>query len=198
MQGAFIDALVSPVFKLLADLLPILKNTCIEQLQINRLFWTSMQNRSIVTSSALMAHLKRVQGRDSFGNTSSGSSESRTHDYPALTKKPDDDPIPGIPANAPKEVHHFDSIKRLTVFQNKSQYIDLNGCDESDVSSIDEELGRHTNSSPEQDAKQHERDRQGFYGSGCESVKRRLNGVMDSTIMHFVLLMATVYALFAS
>ncbi|GMH70338.1 hypothetical protein TL16_g05386 [Triparma laevis f. inornata] len=60
MQGAFIDALVSPVFHLTAEFLPKIKDNCIRSMQLNRAFWNNLQNKQVMTTS----DIKKVLATD--------------------------------------------------------------------------------------------------------------------------------------
>ena len=63
MQEGFIDALVTPVFKLLAEFLPLVEKNCIKTLQINRAFWNSMQAQNNITTESIVSYLKGICGK---------------------------------------------------------------------------------------------------------------------------------------
>ena len=123
MQGAFIDALVTPVFKLLAEFLPSVNEQCIKTLYINRAFWNNMLNQGILTTEAVISYLERGHAEEE-----SNSERVAIEEHPVDV--PDSDPIPGIPANAPKEFNQ--STRKLSFISIK----------ENEMNSLDPELGR--------------------------------------------------------
>jgi class 3 adenylate cyclase len=102
MQEAFIDAVVHPVFRLLADFLPLVEEKCIKSLQLNRAFWQNMLHRGILKTDDVITFLEKQEGgsfilpqieHQDDGNASVF--EGDGNDHAEL-------PIPGIPANATK------------------------------------------------------------------------------------------------
>ena len=128
MQGAFIDALVSPVFKLLAELLPLVHTHCIDQMHVNRSFWNSMQNQNVISTHGIIAYLKGVR--------ENVSSNEDVVDQPPHGETPG--AIPGIPANAVKG-HEHEKVRKLSLVPMQNQHVDLDDleqgiCTEKEVS----------------------------------------------------------------
>lgn len=115
MQGAFIDALVSPVFNLLAELLPLVHTHCIKQLHLNRSFWNSMQKQNAITTEDVIGYLKGVREHVS----SIGSTEDLVPNN-GITGA-----IPGIPANAVKTYEH-EKVRKFSLVNMEHQNVDIN------------------------------------------------------------------------
>ena len=99
MQVAFIDAVVHPVFRLLADFLPTVGDHCIKPLQLNRAFWQSMLHRNLLTTSDISAFLDAQKKDDSLILHSIEYEENVS----VVSNPNSENPIPGIPADATQE-----------------------------------------------------------------------------------------------
>ena len=116
MQVAFIDAVVHPVFRLLADFLPLVGDHCIKSMQLNRAFWHSMLHRGILKTSDIIAFLDAQKQDDSLMQAS--------NDYDADDDSVEDDTlgsssaIPGIPADATQEE---EDVRRASVISLHQQ-----------------------------------------------------------------------------
>ena len=174
MQGAFIDALVSPVFKLLAELLPLVHTNCVKQMHLNRSFWNSMQNQNVVTTENMIGFLKGVRAQ-----VSSNESNEITEDL-----VPNDEiagAIPGIPANAVK-AHEIEKVRRFSLVNMQHQNVD---CDDLEQGSyiVAEEVSKPK--------KKH--------CTPCfEGTKTRLAILLNAGPSQLILLTATVFALIAN
>jgi hypothetical protein len=173
MQGAFIDALVHPVFKTLAELLPLVDEFCIKTLQSNRAFWNSMQNQDIITTSNVVTYLKGI--RDPRKEYSSGETENVVSNSELL-----ESPIPGIPANAPK-AH---STRKMSLISIKSKIGNLD----------DPELGEAALPSGQGESQSSSTEKKMF----LQKIRIALRRFLESGSVQILLLLATVYALFAN
>lgn len=176
MQGAFIDALVTPVFKLLAELLPLVDRNCIKQLHINRSFWNSMQNQSIVTTDNIVAYLKGVR------QETSSTEESKDSD--SVSDSDPTGPIPGIPANAVKG-NDQETVRKLSLVPIQRQNVDLHDLESGNLAPKMETSIVRT-----REAK--------CYRSCDKSIKKKANNTLHSAVIQLVLLTATIVALFAN
>jgi class 3 adenylate cyclase len=100
MQGAFTDALVSPVFHLVSEFLPKITDNCIKSMQVNRAFWNNLQTKQILTTPKIKEYLEQ---QDANNNNADNSN----NDTPEILGSPTQNPqygvsIPGIPQNAPQ------------------------------------------------------------------------------------------------
>lgn len=185
MQGAFIDALVTPVFKLLADFLPLVKIHCVKPLQINRAFWNQMQNQDIVTIDAIKNFMENRQKEDCITPVEIVNEQGKDFSEQDLSERP----IPGIPSNAPLAIE-TSQIRKTSIIALHT----------SDLDAFDPELGEGSGpahkpgirlSSPRRSL----RDTRIF----CViKTKSHLSRFLDSNIFQSTLLAATVYALFAN
>jgi len=176
MQGAFSDALVTPVFKLLAELLPLVDNHCIRQLNINRSFWNSMQNQSIITTENIILYLKGVTDEVS---SNEGDRE------PLSTGRGEGDPIPGIPANAFK-AHDEHIVRKLSLVPNQNQNIDLNDLELGQISPMLDDVTKT----------------KGSYATYCtvclQGTKVKVGKMLESGPTQIILFVATIFALLAN
>ncbi len=173
MQGAFIDALVHPVFKLLAELLPLVDDYCIKSLISNRAFWNSMQNQEILTSAKIMLYLKGLQNpikEDYSADESIAFSDDLTAE-----------PIPGIPANAVKA--QLQSARKLSLISMDRK-----------IDPEDPEMGEVIMTIQE-DSTQCNEERKFCH---FEKIQSRLRRLLEHNISQLMLLIATIYALFAN
>ena len=208
MQGVFIDGMVSPVFKLLSDFLPAVKEQCIKPLQLNRAFWKNMEAQNIVKSSEIIALLESHQTT----NTAPFDLFARPDSYKFNELENDDEsdsicsqnvevkfvrsngiePIPGIPATA-VGLAHADSLRKMSL-------IYMNDCGPGGVDR-DPELGRRlmisTASSPKIRKRKSDscRERQAMYR---QRIKTELVRLLESNLFQASMLVATIYALFAA
>ena len=177
MQGAFIDALVQPVFKLLSELLPLVDEHCIKTLQSNRAFWNSMLNQEFVTTASILTYLKGI--RDPRKEYSNGENESTIDNNDLL-----ESPIPGIPANASKT--HSQSTRKMSLISMSTKKI----------GNLDDlELGEVISPVEKRRPNPSFRHRKIAFFKKVQTILRRL---LEHNITQIVLLAATVYALFAN
>jgi hypothetical protein len=176
MQGAFIDALVTPVSKLLAEFLPLVEKNCIKTLQINRAFWNSMQAQNNITTESIVSYLKGIRGKslDTCDNDGFHDNENRNDsDLPRPGA-----PIPGIPANAQKA----GKKKRLTTIIPVTPKSTI---------PLDPELGVAPITEGEEP---HQPKKKLFY----QQVRSQMRRLLNSAFCQISLLLATMYALFAN
>lgn len=176
MQGAFIDALVLPVFKLLAEFLPLINDHFIKTLNSNRIFWNGMQIQGIVTTDAIILHLTNPNNQEIYCQEIDD--KNRLHSNPPSSE----DPIPGIPANAPKETTI--NTRRLSMVSVRSQRGGL---------IVDPELGEipGSNDTPHR----HHIETNSI---SWQKIKTRLSIFLESIMIQTVLVLGTIYALFAN
>lgn len=180
MQGAFIDALVQPVFKSLSELLPLVHTKCIVPLQSNRAFWNSMQNQDIITTANVLEYLKGIRDPIKEGASSSGegsATESATYLDVKVAA------IPGIPANATK------------TYNSNTRNLSMIAMKYSAVNDDDLELGDITSSCDEDQNQTTPKTRKVIMYKNLEISLRRY---LESNVSQTFLLSATIYALFAS
>jgi len=180
MQCAFIDALVHPVFKLLSELLPLVDQFCIVTLNSNRAFWNSMLNQEITTSAGIIGYLKEVR-EPSNNKIKDEESEFDTENdeavYDAIV-----DAIPGIPFNAPKA--HSHSTRKLSMISMKDNLESLE----------DPELGAIMPSFRNKEIITASVEKKTFWYHNIEIFLRRR---LENIFCQVILLVATIYALFA-
>ena len=174
MQGAFIDALVLPIFKLLAQLLPLVDEYCIKSLQSNRAFWSSMQNQDIITTEKILVYLKNIRNP----NEEYSASEK---EISVKETKSIEEPIPGIPANAPKA--HSHTTRKLSLISMADSVSKF----------ADPELGEMKAPSQEEEPEQAS-EKKYYY----KSIQSKLRGLLEHNVVQIVLLVSTIYALFAN
>ena len=173
MQGAFIDAVVQPVFKLFADFLPLVEGQCLKPLLQNRAFWQSMLHRTTIKTDEIKVFLDHEEKDDSDVDES--------HDDGNSIKSSDDaavEPIPGIPADATKD---NSPLRRMSV-------ISLN----ADTKRLFD---------PEVGIKFDDKKRIAVHNSNRGVFQALHNGtkkVLISTIFQTLAFVATIYGLFAS
>ena len=204
MQGAFIDAIVAPVFGLLGEFLPQVTEECIKSLQSNRAFWDNMEKKGIVASRDITAFLEKdvrsaasVEGNSR--NSSGGGSNEDEDDNPGANKIlvpviHIDKPIPGIPPNAPMHATQAEPVRRdsFISLHNSSRNCNLND--------MDPELGEgRDGGSKSFDANEWGNS---IHLSGpkvvCStSIKARLTTLLQSHAFQACMMLATLYALFA-
>ena len=177
MQGAFIDALVTPVFKSLADLLPLVEENCIKTLTINRAFWNSMQAHNIVTTDSIISYLKSIRSTSADSNQEFNEKDvtsDSNQQYPGT-------PIPGIPTNAPEGGLKKRFTSMIPIIPRVSD-------------PLDPELGAHPISETRHSEHKAPSTKQPF----CNRLRSRLKVFLNSIFCQVLLLLATVYALFAN
>eukprot|EP00956_Cyclotella_meneghiniana_P034476 scaffold105349_cov72-Cyclotella_meneghiniana.AAC.2 len=115
MQVAFIDAVVQPVFRLLADFLPLVEEKCIKSLQLNRAFWQNMLHRGILKTDDIISFLEMNKRDDSLILPAM---EDNQDENSSVDCDGGDDhapvPIPGIPADATKN-HGENDARRASL-----------------------------------------------------------------------------------
>ncbi len=186
MQGAFIDALVSPVFHLTAEFLPKIANTCIKSMQVNRAFWNNLQNKQILTTPGIKDALNT--GKESL----SASENNDDPHEPITTPAPDDSnsnntAIPGIPQNAP---HSPGSNKRkMSLIAMRSAAEEAAAAQSlAEQKSISENLADTVLSPRSLKLKQK---------LMAEERRKRTAEILDSNAVQLVMLFCTGYALVA-
>ena len=183
MQGAFIDALVAPIFRLLAEFLPLINENCIKTLQINRAFWNNMQNLGIVTTEDIVKHLKHLHVTEAdYKQNLLYDDSTQEHDYQSSGGD-----IPGIPANAPKDTNQ--SLRKLSLISIHKKLHEDN---------LDPELGENRNNTSRQMS--------GYKGTiiiekhnECmKKIRKHMSQILESNIFQLLTMIATTYALFAN
>ena len=175
MQNAFIDALVHPVFKLLAEVLPLVDDYCIKSLQSNRAFWNSMQNQDILTTTKILAYLKGIRDHTKENSSAEESEKAFSDDFT-------DEAIPGIPANAVKA--QFQSTRKLSLISMKEKITDPDDPEIGEVTLVMEEENSLSNG-----------ERKIFQS---DKIRRVLRNFLEHNASQMLLLIATIYALFAN
>ncbi|KAL3776418.1 hypothetical protein ACHAWO_007834 [Cyclotella atomus] len=187
MQVAFIDAVVHPVFRLLADFLPLVEAKCIKSIQLNRAFWHNMLHRGILKTDDIISFLETQKRGDSFilpaieGSGASECEDEEGNDHAV--------PIPGIPADATK--NHGESDARRASLISISTAIPK--------AYNDPELG-YTDHGRDSIAKPRRSFRYSMVESsgGClRRAHRTMSSFLDSPAFQILTFLATLYALFA-
>ena len=211
MQAAFIDAIVMPVCKLLAEFLPHVKDQCIKSLQLNRAFWNSLSSKGILKSTDITAYLERevthsatIEGEGvGAGDESDDGSNSNDHtdvgdnidggEESSSTEPPLDmnQPIPGIPSNALQASPDARRVSLISLPHGSAH--NLHGGD-------DPELGMN-GAGGSAASKSKKRRRKGLKEQlkDClRSIKTKMTAVLESHSFQIIMMLATIYALFAS
>ena len=182
MQGTFIDALVMPVFKLLGEFLPSVNDQCINNLQMNREFWKTMQSKGIITTDTIISYLKSYYDDKAIDNINHEQTKS---DHAKIEQPIIEVPIPGIPANAPTVFNH-----------NSIRNVSLISLVDKDIHSIDPELGEVS--------RQSKNSLKNTYQSLTKTnvfcfqkTKHNLTRFLETGSFQAIMLIATIYALFA-
>lgn len=182
MQGAFIDAVVSPVFQLTAEFLPEITEKCVKNLQINRAFWNNLQNKQIIKTKDV---IKEFSERDDGDGDNSVRRWSNVQLRPEDSDR-DDQPdqertaIPGIPQNAP-----------ATPKERRLSLIDMtSGLDESLAAA---RLRRETENIKKLEVKKIF----SFRDQNSAERKKRIAAILDGNVVQLIMLFCTVYALIA-
>ena len=188
MQGAFIDAIVSPVFHLCAEFLPKIEKNCIKNMQVNRAFWNQLQNKQIMTTADVKKDIERSESGSGAGDVggSGGPPQVATMDSSKAFQAPKNEQaaIPGIPQNAPKEASER-SRKMSLIALKGNQAEALN----ASVAKMVEEVSESNQPSV-----------QNFLSFGKndhEMMKKRMAKSLDGNAVQLVMLIATAYALVA-
>jgi len=183
MQVAFIDAVVHPVFRLLAEFLPLVEGHCIKPLQLNRAFWHNMLHRGTLKTDEIISFLDSQKKKDdsiilsNFDGDNNSDMSGDTHG---------DLPIPGIPADATQD--STTDVRRASVIS-----LNLEG-----KKDFDPELGvrfekkkssTRRMSLPDSMVKSS----QGVY----RMVFAFMKDILESPIFQAMTFFATIYALFA-
>lgn len=189
MQGAFIDALVGPIFNQLAELFPSVKFQCGRHLQINRSFWKCMQNKSITTSEGIIAYLKtRENGDFDEDDDETGGRVS------IISTGSDDSPIPGIPAEARQSVR-MEKGKRFSMIPISEMHPSLDDSLIDLSNNEDIESGIQLPSAKESFQEKYQR--QSF--QVVLSAKRdSMTLALNSPITQSIMMIATIFSLVAS
>ena len=185
MQVTFIDAVVHPVFKLLAEFLPLVEDHCIKPLQLNRAFWHSMLHRGTLKTYDIISFLEAQKTDESliilpsFDNHGDDASELSNDTFGDIA-------IPGIPADATQNESPSD-IRRASV-------ISIN----VEVKDKDPELGESFNNKsagPRRKSLQ-----RSVVESSQGAFRIMLTGMrklLESRLFQALTIFSTIYALFA-
>jgi class 3 adenylate cyclase len=183
MQITFIDAVVKPVFKLVEELLPSINTNCVKQLQINRSFWNNMQTQSITTTNAISAYVKGINDIVEEPNSKVESSTGPPHEVLLGDSKA---PIPGIPPNV-NDNHATSKPKKMSL-------IPISGSEVIDFSILEQGEWTQNDNVPIKLKK--------TLLSQCFALssdyRSNLTRLLDSSACQAILLIATVYSLFAN
>eukprot|EP00804_Cyclotella_cryptica_P006131 CCRYP_018429-RA/>CCRYP_018429-RA protein AED:0.03 eAED:0.03 QI:3227/0/0.5/1/0/0/2/0/1348 len=186
MQVAFIDAVVHPVFRLLADFLPLVEDYCIKSLQLNRAFWQNMLHRGILKTDDVISFLETQKTGGSFILPSIA--YQNDNDVSDRDDDEDDIPIPGIPADAPQK-HGETDARRASLIS-----IDITARRQEDP-----ELGKLDDAPVSYDSPQ-----RSFRSSMVESSEgvlrvlyKGMSTFLESPAFQVLTFFATLYALFA-
>lgn len=185
MQIAFIDAVVQPIFRLMADFMPLIEDHCLKPLHLNKAFWHNMAQRGIVKIDDIKSFLDCHKNDEVFDMAESGynfGDRSERSDH----SMPDDSPIPGIPADAKLKGKPERRVSMIALH------------DGTYTNEEDPELGHsyydRTNNIRRMSLKQTMTES----GKGaCCMVHSGLNKLLDSPAFQAMTFLATIYALFA-
>ena len=205
MQGAFIDAIVMPVFKLLAEFLPHVKDQCIKSLQLNRAFWNSLANKGILKSKDITAYLERevtlsattinCEGAG-VGDESDGASNSSEHidegEDSSSTEPMDlNQPIPGIPSNALQASPDGRRVSLISLPHGSAH--NLHGGDDPELG-----MGGADGSTTSKSKKRRRKSLKDQLKVCLRSIKAKMTAILESHSFQIIMMLATIYALFAS
>ena len=207
MQAAFIDALVSPVFRLLADFLPLVRAHCVKPLLINRAFWNHMQNEDVTTTEGVKAFMASRQKEVPLCEVIEAAAATATNQ--ADNGKEGDDityegdvssskePIPGIPTNAPQAMEHANNLRKMSIISLHQSI--------SALDSVDPELGERSyldangKISFRTNSPLGRRRSLRQTGTLCYvKARANLSAFLDSNFFQTLMLFATIYALFGN
>lgn len=203
MQNAFIDAVVNPVFSLLSEFLPLIREHCIKPLLFNRAFWSQMQSRDMVKTVDVMTFVTKQQSDVmAFVTKRKTGSVNEKHKSGDVTldnisplqessresRKVIDQPIPGIPAGA--------SIRDREQSVRKVSLVSFGSSE-----NIDEELGNLYQEQNKQESIRQRIIRGGkvFKTSSRKVIHKTRSAslqVLESTPFQVLVLVTTIYALF--
>ncbi|KAL7495107.1 hypothetical protein ACHAWT_003622 [Skeletonema menzelii] len=182
MQVAFIDAVVHPVFRLLADFLPLVEDHCIKPLQLNRAFYQSMLHRGILKTDDIVNFIEKSKGKDvSFllpSDCNDGDNDSVGPKHAVGETH-----IPGIPSDATQSSTDVD-VRRTSV-------ISLNNSLRKET---DPELGRVFE---EQSTPMRRLSLQSTVLKSSNIVYTALKKCLDSPLFQALTFLCTIFALFA-
>eukprot|EP01082_Thalassiosira_pseudonana_P001598 g1164.t1 g1164 contig10:1517111-1521355(-) len=189
MQVAFIDAVVHPVFRLLADFLPLVEDHCIKSLQLNRAFWHNMMHRGILKTGDIISFLDAQKSNGSFIMPSIDYQDDNDSDQ-SEDDNIGDTPIPGIPADATQSDKDARDIRRTSVISIYS----------TQTNDKDPELGEKLEGRGSYDVPRRRSLQQSVVESS-QGAFRILNVGMQKLLhspgFQFLTFFATIYALFA-
>jgi len=191
MQGAFIDALVSPAFHLVAEFLPKITVVCIKSMQVNRAFWNNLQIKKVLTTPDIKEYLSGNKYVDTEDKDDEGAADSTPSAAPPPTASSfkfgsSSAYIPGIPINAP---HSPGSSKR------KMSVIDMSNAREEAaavagaIEGEEGDFGASELMSPRNLEKKKREER--------EKRKQRTAEMLDGNGIQLFMLVCTAYALVA-
>ncbi|GMI32490.1 hypothetical protein TeGR_g15162 [Tetraparma gracilis] len=195
MQGAFTDALVSPVFHLTAEFLPKIAETCIRSMQVNRAFWNNLQTKQILTTPGIKDYLDTKDPAETEKEEKAAEVAADQAAADSDAGKPNQDEggmgfnasIPGIPQNAP---HSPGSSKRkmsLIAMRSAQEEADLEAVANAEAAGIGKEPSELL--SPRSIELKKKKDR--------EMRKQATMAMLDGNVVQVVMLCATAYALVA-
>lgn len=183
MQVAFIDAVVHPVFRLLADFLPLVEDHCIKPLQLNRAFWQSMLHRGILKTEDVVRFIEKSKGKDVSFVLPSDCKHGDANESVASNDATGETHIPGIPSDATQSSTDVD-VRRASV-------ISLNN---SARQAMDPELGRVFE---EKDTPERRISLQRTVMQSSNILYSVLKRCLESPLFQALTFLCTIFALFA-
>jgi len=115
MQAAFIDAVVSPTFNLLAQFLPMIKENCLKNLHINRAFWNHMQVKNIKRVQDILDYQDKEHDENEIDILHDASCNEKND---SVVSSPLPSVVPGIPINATRN-QNSSSFRRMSLIPMK-------------------------------------------------------------------------------
>ena len=182
MQVAFIDAVVHPVFRLLADFLPLVEDHCIKPLQLNRAFYQSMLHIGILKTEGIVNFIDKSKGKDVSFMLPSDCNDG-DNDSVGPTDDVGETHIPGIPSDATQSSADVD-VRRASV-------ISLNNSLRKEA---DPELGRVFE---EQNTSIRRLSLQSTVMKSSNIVYTAMKRCLESPIFQALTFLCTIFALFA-
>ena len=218
MQIAFIDAIVMPVFKLLEEFLPLVKDQCIKSLQLNRAFWNSLASKGVIKSVGITAYLEREvalitatgtitstsengatganEDEEDDGNSDQSNNNDGECEGSDQAEEPPLDankPIPGIPANALQASPNARRVSLISLHGNSQNSYDVDP--ELGGGGMPNGDGRVTSKGKRRQKRKTLREQTRIC---ARSIKADMTTLVESHWFQVAMMLATVYALFAS
>jgi len=117
MQAAFIDAVVSPTFNLLAQFLPMIKENCLKNLHINRAFWNHMQLKNIKRVKDILDYQDGEHDENEIDILHDASCNEKDD---SVVSPPLPSVVPGIPINATRS-QNSSIFRKMSLIPMKSK-----------------------------------------------------------------------------